>query len=156
LTKHGLAAAFVAQAIACTDKPPFEKRNCLIWPFNRNNRGYGQTWRNGRDLLVSRVVCEEVHGPPPTPKHEASHLCENGKSGCVNGSHLIWETRAENHARRQDASRCYKLNEHDVRAIRLFYLPGRGGNTQALAARYGICRHTLNKIVRGDRWKHVP
>ena len=107
-------------------------------------------------LLVSRVVCEEVNGPPPTSKHEASHLCENGKGGCVNGSHLTWETSAENHARRKDASRCYKLNEHDVRAIRLFCIPGRGGNTRALAAHYGIGRRELNRIVRGDKWKHVP
>lgn len=139
----------MAEAVACTDEA------CLVWPFNTNNHGYGQVWQNGRTVLASRVVCERVNGPPPTPEHEASHLCENGHSGCVNGSHLIWETSAENHARRKDASRCYKLTEHDVLAIRLFCIPGHGGNAKALAARYGITKRLLNRIVRGDKWKHV-
>jgi hypothetical protein len=28
--------------------------------------------KDGRLQLVSRIVCERVNGPPPTPRHEAA------------------------------------------------------------------------------------
>ena len=52
----------------------------------------------GRTVSVARVVCEEAHGPPPSPKHEAAHNTPNGCVGglCVNGNHLRWATKSEN------------------------------------------------------------
>lgn len=52
---------------------------------------------------AARVVCELIHGPAPTPMHEASHLCDDNWL-CINPDHLIWETKKEN-LQRRDARR---------------------------------------------------
>ena len=51
-----------------------------------------------RSAYVARIMCEEAHGPPPSPKHDAAHDTPNGCIGalCVNGEHLRWATRREN------------------------------------------------------------
>jgi hypothetical protein len=49
-------------------------------------------------------MCELIHGPAPTPEHEASHLCED-EWLCVNPDHLIWETKKENMARQWERRR---------------------------------------------------
>src|SRR5687768_13005961 len=50
---------------------PYEGNECLFWPFSRRQNGYAQL--NQRS--VHRMVCEEKHGPPPTPRHQAAHSC---------------------------------------------------------------------------------
>jgi hypothetical protein len=52
----------------------------------------------GKNKAVSRLVCEEMHGPPPTLTHEAAHATLNGCIGsiCVNGAHIRWATKLEN------------------------------------------------------------
>lgn len=53
---------------------------------------------NRKMATVSRLMCEEAHGPPSTPKHHAAHDTPNGCIGslCVNGEHLRWATASEN------------------------------------------------------------
>lgn len=51
-----------------------------------------------RNYNAARLMCREIHGEPPTPMHEASHLC-NDEYLCICPDHLIWETRKENMAR---------------------------------------------------------
>lgn len=52
---------------------------------------------------AARLMCELIHGPAPTPEHEASHLCDEVRLYsnwlCISPDHLIWETKAENMAR---------------------------------------------------------
>jgi hypothetical protein len=51
-----------------------------------------------KTALVSRLVCEETHGPPPTSKHRALHATPYVCIGelCVNGAHLRWGTARDN------------------------------------------------------------
>ena len=79
---------------------PFDRDECLTWPYTKNGGGYGQIRVGYKKLLVHRIVCEEVNGPPPTPKHEAAHNCGKGHLGCCAPKHLRWATRAENQADR--------------------------------------------------------
>lgn len=72
--------------------------DCLLWPFSKSNKGYGTINHDGRNLTVSRFLCAEVNGPPPTPDHVAAHSCGRGHTGCVNPRHLRWATRTENEA----------------------------------------------------------
>src|SRR5690606_7588220 len=65
---------------------------CILWPFSKSAKGYGRARWKGRDSNAHRIVCELVHGKPPTPKHEAAHLC--GNRACVNPGHLQWKTHA--------------------------------------------------------------
>ncbi len=76
---------------------------CHVW------RGAMSAKRNGRRpviqegrrgskvISVARWVCEQKHGPAPSPEHEAAHTCPHGeREDCVNPDHLVWMTRTEN------------------------------------------------------------
>src|SRR3990167_2955933 len=74
----------------------FTSDECLLWPYHKGSNGYGMLWRDNRQQGVHRLACEAIHGPPPTPKHEAAHLCGKGHNGCCNPQHVRWATPAEN------------------------------------------------------------
>ena len=76
----------------------YDGNECQTWPYARSDRGYGQVYQDGRVEYVHRMVCEERHGPPPTPKHDAAHSCGKGHEGCVTKRHLSWKTHKENMA----------------------------------------------------------
>jgi hypothetical protein len=74
---------------------------CFIWMGAlANGRPQVGVSMTRKGAYVSRLVCEEVRGPPPTSKHDAAHNTPNGCVGglCVNGDHLRWATRKENMA----------------------------------------------------------
>lgn len=76
-----------------------ESDDCLIWPFGRRLDGYcGFLCIDGKRVLASRYICAQVHGDPPSKRHEAAHLCGNGHLGCVSPLHLVWKTPAGNRA----------------------------------------------------------
>ena len=86
----------------------FVGEECLEWPYTQNGVGYGQIRKGHKKLLVSRIVCEAVNGPPPTPQHEVAHNCGRGHLGCCNPQHLRWATRAENQADRRIHGTMYR------------------------------------------------
>lgn len=73
---------------------------------SRNGSRYGKIRApppSQKTLRAHRVVCEFYHGPPPTPAHEAGHICpEYENSLCVNPRHVEWQTREENYWRQQN------------------------------------------------------
>lgn len=125
---------------------------CLTFPYARS-RGYGEVGNRG----AHRVVCEIVHGKPPTPDHEAAHSCGNGHLGCVSGAHLRWATFAENradminHGRscRGGKANFNKLTENDVREVRMLseYLSQR-----KIAAMFNISQPAVRYILNGQNW----
>lgn len=74
---------------------------CLIWPFFQTRSGYAEIKRDGKNVYVHRFMCQLVHGDPPTPQHQAVHLCHRGRMGCVNPRHLAWKTPSENSRERK-------------------------------------------------------
>lgn len=130
--------------------------DCLLWPF-ACCAGYGAVVLDGRLTLVSRVVCEVMHGPAPTPRHEAAHSCGKGHLGCVTPSHLSWKTPKENqsdrlahgtHGRGERNSRA-KLSAEQVRGIRAL----RGDYTQSqLSKMFGVTWRTVSAIQRRKTW----
>lgn len=78
----------------------FQGDQCLPWPYERSNSGYGRITIDGRVASVHRVVCQRIHGVPPTDQHQAAHTCSNGHLGCVNPKHLYWATPTQNAADR--------------------------------------------------------
>jgi homing endonuclease-like protein len=142
------AAQFMPQAIACRDEA------CLVWPFYRRKDGRAQIWdaKRGRSIPAHFVVCEEAKGPRPSPDHDASHLCGNGSGGCVNGSHLAWETRRENTRRELGKHPMRKLTEKEVREIRLLSaMP-----VHLVAINYGVSVGAIKFIWSGKRWGWLP
>lgn len=157
LEKHprkGELAAFIETAVAYTGS------ECLLWPFQRNELGYGIVdfrSQGGGRTRAHRIICERVYGPPPNDKPEASHwVC--GNPSCVAPAHLEWDSHQGNLARRVEhgtmnwGSRhgISKLTEQDVLAIRTLSAEGLGA--KRIAKGYGVAWETIRAIIRRDTW----
>lgn len=130
--------------------------DCLLWPFSLRPNGYGQVRSGGTTQIASRVVCEAVNGPPPSPDHQAAHSC--GVRACCNPSHLRWATRLENMAdmaghgmlARGERNGSATLTEGDVRVVRQRLAAG--DMQKSIAESFGVGRHTINAIATGRTW----
>lgn len=151
-TKAGDPLAFIEMAVAHVGK------GCLIWPFNRNQDGYGlvsYTKPNGRrsTTTATRLVLERTAGPAPSRSHQAAHkpkICHN--PGCVNPAHLRWATAAENNADQlADGTWPHRrLTLADIRALRS------GAETAAAVARRVGVSSTAAQLARnGKNYAHV-
>lgn len=133
---------------------------CLIWPYSRDGTGYAQVWFNGKLRRAHRVLCELVHGTPPTPKHEAAHSCARGHDACINPGHLRWATAAENARDRvlhgngtlKGVPWQSGLTPQAVRAIRK--ATGKCPQRE-LAERFGVSNSTISDVQRGRSYQHV-
>lgn len=136
----------------------YDGKDCLIWPFARFTvNGYAKMRRDGKAGVVSRFLCEDIYGPPPTPEHEAAHGCGKGHEGCVAKSHLRWATSLENKADkifhgtslRGEKNHRAKLSESQV--LEIFSL--RGVVTQRLLGeRFGVSEGTIQLIHDRKNW----
>ena len=135
--------------------------DCLIWPYDRRDTGYGSMSHNGKTVLVSRRICEEVNGPPPAPNHEAAHSCGKGHLGCVTKGHLSWKTSKENKADKL-AHDTHDRGERNSQAkitesVALEIIALRGKESQSsIARRFGIVQQQVSRIQRGERWAWLP
>lgn len=151
-TMRGAPPAFLDTAAA------FKGDECLIWPFSKSRRGYGQLNIDGSARLAHRLVCEMVHGSPPSQEIEAAHNC--GNASCVNPGHLRWATHAENMSdklihgtlSRGDRNGHAKLTEDDVRQIRR--MRGTMSNP-SIAKRFGVSNASIWQIYNGKAWGWV-
>ena len=139
----------------------YEGDACLFWPFAKSKTGYARMRHGGHNRMVSRVVCECVNGPPPSPTHEAAHSCGNGHLGCVAKHHLRWATSKENKndmklhgtTARGERHAFAKLTEADARAI----IALRGKLKQReIADQFSVNRSVISRIHTGIRWGHLP
>jgi len=146
--EYGKALCFYSDVVLS-----YSGDECLIWPFSRDEHGRARL--NGK--IVSRLVCKEVNGEPPSPDHHAAHSCGKGHLGCVAGNHLAWKTRSENEAdkighgtvARGERNGQSKLTKADVLEIRSL----RGSVSQEkLAARFGVSPALISNIHRGQKW----
>lgn len=133
---------------------------CITWPFFRSKAGYGVTNVGGKTRIASRVICEEVNGPPPTPKHQAAHSCGKGHEGCVNPKHLRWATNLENEKDKiahgtvlsGEKHNMVKLTEQNVRYIRSL----KGSCTQKEVARkFDVSESLIWKIWNHKIWRNL-
>jgi hypothetical protein len=144
----GKGIEFLRKHMADADGP------CLIWPFCRDNHGYGQGGINGENFKAHKKMCELVNGPRPSPKHQASHSCGNGHGGCVHPRHLSWKTGAQNQLDRRKhgtaGTNKYGRNGKVTVEIARQVLLLRGKETQdATARRFDISKPTVRNIYKG-------
>lgn len=136
---------------------PYDGDECLIWQYSRTSKGYGHLSVVGRSGIVSRMLCEDVNGPPPEADFDAAHSCGRGHQGCVTKRHISWKTKTENQAdrlghgtmTRGEKHPGARLSEDDVRAIRAL----RGSMVQReIGELFGVERKTISDIFWGKTW----
>lgn len=136
--------------------------DCLIWPFGRLANGYAFVRRKGArsPTTAARVMCEKVHGPAPSPLHDAAHSCGKGHEACVHPGHLSWKTPSENHADkyehgtmfRGEAVKHAKLTEDAVRKIRS--LAGTASQ-RVIGNMFGVSAGTIRRVILRIDWGWV-
>jgi hypothetical protein len=151
-TPNGEAVSYLFETVL-----NYDGDECLIWPYARDFAGYGKVAIDGKIKTVSRVVCADANGEPPSPRHEAAHLCGKGHMGCVAKAHLAWKLPKENHADkiahgthlRGEKQNGAKLTEAHVREIRKLY---KHTSQYKLGEIFGVSRGCIKDIVLGNTW----
>lgn len=140
----------------------YDASGCLIWAGHVNDSGYGTFTMHGNHdhIRAHRVAWELVHGPIPDGLCVLHH-CDNRV--CVNAEHLFLGTRADNIAdmvckgrqHKGETVRNSRLTEEDIRQIRWLYATGLFRQVD-IAEMFDVQHTAICKIVRRDRWKHLP
>lgn len=142
---------------------------CWIWNAARSDNGYGKIRVSIVDefgmlkhfgCYAHRVSYELYVAKIEDGKH-VLHTCDNPP--CVNPSHLFIGTNTDNILDRMNKGRSTlgsrnkmsKLTEDSVRRIRAMYAAG-GMTYQLLADEFGVGAAAILKIIRRQRWKHIP
>lgn len=139
---------------------------CWLWVGKTNKDNYGIIKHCNRYRRANRVSWVIHFGNIPPGKF-VLHRCDNPK--CVNPNHLFLGTQADNIADMVSKGRNLapgaidpvvgeqhgrsKLTEKDVIEIRKWYVPRRG--VGQLAAKFGISRSHVARLVNGINWKHI-
>lgn len=136
----------------------FTGDDCLIWPFSRDEDGYGHFGNEGKMLKAHRWMCEAVRGPAPSSLHYAAHECGNGHLGCVHPEHLFWKTHAENtedfikHGRtRTGTGRPHRKLTQDQ--VQILLDPPADKTILQLSQEFGISYRHAKKVRQGISWR---
>lgn len=147
-TPNGNLRRFIFEVVL-----PYEGNDCILWPFGRTPKGYGQF----EDGYAHRFICCQAHGEPPTPEHETAHSCGKGTSGCVTKGHVRWATHAENEADKiahgtlawGEKQGSAKLTTAEVLTIRS--LAGTLKQRE-IGALFGVSQTAAGNIILRKRW----
>lgn len=142
---------------------------CHVWTGFIRPDGYGHFRFRGKMQLVHRVAFFLAHGRWPEPC--GCHHCDN--RACCNEAHIFEGSVASNNAdmlakgrhvcgmvvhperaARGERVHTAKLTAQQVRDIRANYALCRVTQRE-LAERFGVDSSTINRIVRGKRWRHI-
>lgn len=137
-------------------------RPCILHGKTPNRDGYARCTHNGKRELLHRVMYSEYNLVPISNLigFVVRHTCDN--SGCIEPTHLVLGTHADNVADkvardrtpRAEAHICAKLSANIVAEIRASYIPYHaelGG--AALARKYGVSASTVHECLSGDTWR---
>jgi hypothetical protein len=113
-----------------------------------------------RPVGVHQLVADAFLGGRPSVQHQVRHLDGNPANNCA--SNLAWGTAAENaadrlrHGRYERGARHpnARLTEQKVRE--LLERRSAGEKVRDLAKAYGVGVATVEGILYGKAWKHVP
>lgn len=133
---------------------------CWTWTGITNLYGYGLFRLNGKRVLAHRFVLTLVNGVDPTGM-VCCHKCDN--PACVRPDHLFLGTHADNVADRTAKGRSARgsksgvarLTEEQIPAIRSLYRE-QGIRASEIARRFNVSSGTIEAVLRGVTWTHVP
>jgi hypothetical protein len=148
-TPPGAALDFLQNAINITADA------CVEWPFSRTGNGYPKIGHGRVTRLPHRIVCMETNGSPPTPKHQAAHIC--GNRLCVNPRHLRWATCAENHSDKiihGTVNRGSRNGASKIGRAEAIHIRGMAGvkSQRELAREFGVSQSNISAIQTGKSW----
>lgn len=137
---------------------------CWVWKANRNNKGYGLFRPGGTapKMLAHRLSFQDANGQIPKGMI-IRHSCDN--PGCVNPSHLLVGTMADNVADmdsrgRRVSSPCRgevnynaRMTKDTVTSLRKDYVAG--VPISVLIEKYGCTTASLTDYTCGRSWKHL-
>ena len=133
-----------------------DAKSCWQWTAAINSRGYGVLGYGGKLTTAHRLSLWLSQGFDP---EMVCHKCDNKR--CVNPAHLYPGSRKSNTEDsvqrgllpKGEANTQAKLTDEKVREIRSRHLAG--VSTNKLGKQYGVSHTTVQRIVRGEAWKHV-
>lgn len=141
-----------------------EHDDCWEWNRRRNKLGYGNVFLEGKCRLAHRIAYLIANGPF-LDALKVCHTCDNPP--CCNPAHLWLGTDGANVADRDTKGRLVnghkyrgethvnaKLTDQQVVEIRNLYESGEWFHKE-LAVKYGVSRATIQRIVVGERWRHL-
>lgn len=130
---------------------------CYNWIAGTNGDGYGYVWFAKKYWRAHRLFWVILKGDIPDNKI-ICHVCDNRK--CVNTDHLFIGTKADNNKDRAEKDRnrdqkgtknnMAKLTVTEVMSILYNKTP-----RKTIAAKFNVCRQTVDAIKNGKRWPHV-
>jgi hypothetical protein len=136
---------------------------CWLWTRYRDPAGYGQLHlTKKKHILAHRHAWELSHRRKIPKGMMILHHCDNPP--CVNPAHLYLGTQMDNMADKMRRGRhrptrgerdgMAKLNEEQIREIRLAYAAG-GVTQEVLAQYFGISQTQISDIIARKRWAHA-
>lgn len=131
---------------------------CWEWRGPRSH-DYGTLRAEGAVWLAHRLSYTVFVGPIPEGD-VICHRCDNPI--CMNPAHLFAGSQADNLHDMHNKGRGVRgsrqhaavLTEDDVKSIRSDR--ARGVPALDLAARYGVHKRQIYKVVNREQWKHIP
>lgn len=141
---------------------PEPNSGCLLWVGSLDAYGYGQSTRFEGISKAHRLSWRIHRGPIPTGL-AVLHKCDVRQ--CINPDHLFLGTERDNmrdmdaKGRRVNAPRPgerngnAKLTEQQAKEIIERYR--RGELRNHIAKRMGLTFPTVNRLVKGEAWKHL-
>ena len=139
---------------------PRNGEGCVIWPYAKSSTGIGVVWFRKRNESAARVVCEMINGPPPDKISQTAHSCGNGHLACVSPWHVNWKTpkgtaadrTAHGRTKRGESNPRAKLTNEQAADIKIL---AKSIIVRDIAAHYGVCKNTIQRIINGERWTHA-
>ena len=139
-----------------------ENGGCMDCHQNPQPKGYCRVGFEGKMVTAHRLVWEVENGMQVPDGLVVRHKCDNPR--CINPSHLIVGTHADNMRDRNERGRqahlrgeangCAKLTEIDVARIRKMHAD-EGHTYGDIAGQFGVTAAAVGSIVRRTNWKHV-
>jgi hypothetical protein len=143
---------------------------CWMWTGCTTGHGYGVFGRNYRGERAHRIAFELTHGTIPRNKW-VLHDCDT--PGCCNPIHLHLGNHAKNTKEAVERKRYKHGKDHHnfgkvgslnhntkltekIVAKALSELTGKYGDLARACRKFKIPRTTLQRIVDGKTWPHVP
>ena len=153
LKKIGAGLKFIEQSIASPG------RDCIIWPFGKDGKGYGCVRHEGKQVFAHRLALAKYHRleTMPHPDIVTRHVCNT--PACINPLHTKWGSHKENAEDRVRSGRCLrgernaksKLGEDEVIKIRAMQ-----GRQKDIGKIFNITQAQVSSIKRMESWAWLP